>query len=60
MLAIVVLLWVLVYVPNWGNQQDEKNEGSSSGGKFSRISKFEGKIAPNGVSQIKNSERKLS
>jgi hypothetical protein len=59
MLAIVVLLWVLVYVPNWGKQQDEKNEGSSSGGKFSRISKFEGKNAPNGVSQIKNSERNI-
>ena len=59
MLAIVVLLWLLVYVPNWGKQQDEKNQASSSGGKFSKFSKFEGKNAPDGVSQIKNSERNI-
>jgi len=59
MLAIVVLLWVLVYVPNWSRHQDEKNQGSSSSGKFSKISKFEGKNAPDGVSQIKNSERNI-
>jgi hypothetical protein len=59
MLAIVVLLWLLVYVPNWGRQQDEKNQASSSGGKFSKFSKFEGKNAPDGVSQIKNSERNI-
>jgi hypothetical protein len=59
MLAIVVLLWVLVYVPNWGRHQDEKNQGSSFGGKFSKISKFEVKNTPDGVSQIKNSERNI-
>ena len=59
MLAIVVLLWLLVYVPNWGKQQDEKNQASSAGGKFSKFSKFEGKNASDGVSQIKNSERNI-
>jgi hypothetical protein len=59
MLAIVVLLWLMVYVPNWGNQSDQKNQGSTSGRKFSNFAWSEPKKASNGVSQIKNSERNI-
>jgi hypothetical protein len=53
MLAIVVLIYVLVYVPNWGNRDEQKNEGSSAGRNFSENSRTASKNPSNGVSQTK-------
>lgn len=57
MLAIVVLLWLLVYVPNWGSRGEQKNQGSSSGRKFSQKSRLTAKNSANGVSQSKNIDK---
>ena len=57
MLAIVVLLWLLVYVPNWGSRGDQKNQGSSSGRNFSQKSRLTQKNSVFGVSQTKNIDK---
>lgn len=57
MLAIVVLLWLLVYVPNWGSRGEQKNQGSSSGRNFSQKSRLTAKNRVNGVSQTKNIDK---
>ncbi len=57
MLAIVVLLWLLVYVPNWGSRGEQKNQGSSSGRNFSQKSGLTPKNRVNGVSQTKNIDK---
>jgi hypothetical protein len=60
MLAIVVLLWLLVYVPNWGSRGEQKIQGSSSGRNFSQKSRLTAKNSVNGVSQTKNIDKKFS
>ena len=57
MLAIVVLLWLLVYVPNWGSRGEQKIQGSSSGRNFSQKSRLTQKNSVLGVSQIKNIDK---
>ena len=57
MLAIVVLLWLLVYVPNWGSRGEQKIQGSSSGRNFSQKSRLTAKNSVNGVSQTKNIDK---
>ena len=52
MFAAVALLWVMVYVPNWGAKKDEDKQGSSFGRKFSKNRSTEVKNAPNGVSNL--------
>ena len=52
MFAVAVLLWVAVYVPNWGAAKDEKKQGSTFGGKFSKISSNKSQNTSNGVSQL--------
>ncbi|MEY4491644.1 MAG: hypothetical protein RL085_55 [Actinomycetota bacterium] len=52
MFAVVVLLWVLVYVPNWGTKKDDQEQGSSFGRKFSKNSSAGAKKTSNGVSQL--------
>ena len=52
MLAIVVLVYVLVYVPNWGKRDEQNIEASSSGGNFSKKVPNTSKNASNGVSQL--------
>ena len=52
MLAIVVLIYVLVYVPNWGRRDDPNIEASSSGRNFSKKVPNTSKNAQNGVSQL--------
>jgi hypothetical protein len=52
MLAIVVLIYVLVYVPNWGRRDEPNIEASSSGRKFSKKAPNTSKNAQNGVSQL--------
>lgn len=59
MLAIVVLLWLLVYVPNWGRRDESKIQGSSSGRNFSKQPRFEAKNARNGVSDLINIDKNL-
>jgi hypothetical protein len=57
MLAIVVLLWLLVYVPNWGSRGEQKFQGSSSGRNFSQKSRLTQKNSALGVSQTKNIDK---
>lgn len=57
MLAIVVLLWLLVYVPNWGSRGEQKIQGSSSGRNFSQKSRLTQKNSVFGVSQTKNIDK---
>ena len=57
MLAIVVLLWLLVYVPNWGSRGEQKIQGSSSGRNFSQKSRLTQKNSVLGVSQTKNIDK---
>ena len=57
MLVIVVLLWLLVYVPNWGSRGEQKNQGSSSGRNFSQKPRLTAKNSVNGVSQSKNIDK---
>lgn len=57
MLVIVVLLWLLVYVPNWGSRGEQKIQGSSSGRNFSQKSRLTAKNSVNGVSQSKNIDK---
>ena len=52
MLAIAVLIYVLVYVPNWGRRDDPNIEASSSGRNFSKKVPNTSKNAQNGVSQL--------
>lgn len=52
MFAVAVLLWVVVYVPNWGTQKEEPNEGSSFGRKFSKKVSTRSEKSSNGVSQL--------
>lgn len=52
MFAAVVLLWVMVYVPNWGAKKDEQKQASSFGRKFSKIRATESKKTSNGVSDL--------
>ena len=52
MLAIAVLIYVLVYVPNWGRRDDPNIEASSSGRNFSKKVQNTSKNAQNGVSQL--------
>lgn len=52
MFAVAVLLWVVVYVPNWGTQKDEPTERSSSGRKFSKKVSAQPQKTSNGVSQL--------
>lgn len=59
MLAIVVLLWLLVYVPNWGSRQEPKNQGSSFGRNFSQKSRLTSKNGVNGVSQSEKNDKNL-
>jgi len=57
MLAIVVLLWLLVYVPNWGSRGEQNIQGSSSGRNFSQKSRLTQKNSVLGVSQTKNIDK---
>lgn len=59
MLAIVVLIYVLVYVPNWGNRDERKIEGSSSARNFSKSQRSSSKNTSNGVSQINIFEKNI-
>jgi membrane protein implicated in regulation of membrane protease activity len=52
MFAVAVLLWVAVYVPNWGAAKEEKKQHSSFGGKFSKTSSNKSKKTSNGVSDL--------
>lgn len=52
MLAVVVLIYVLVYVPNWGKREEPNIEASSSGRNFSKKAPNSAKKASNGVSQL--------
>jgi hypothetical protein len=52
MFAAVALLWVMVYVPNWGAKKEEQKQGSSFGRKFSKNRSTEVKNAANGVSHL--------
>ena len=52
MFAVAVLLWVVVYVPNWGTQKEEQKQRSSFGGKFSKNRSANVKKTSNGVSQL--------
>lgn len=51
MLAVVVVLWVLVYIPNWGKSAADQKQVSSSGGNFAKNSSSKRKKSFNGVSQ---------
>lgn len=52
MLAVAVLVWVLVYIPNWGRRPEGKNEVSSQGRNFSKDRLSKRKNVANGVSQL--------
>lgn len=52
MFAVIVLLWVLVYVPNWGTKKEDQEQGSSFGRKFSKNSSDRAKKSSNGVSDL--------
>jgi hypothetical protein len=52
MFAVVVLLWVMVYVPNWGAKKDEQKQVSSFGRKFSKNRSSDTKNGLNGVSNL--------
>ena len=52
MFAVIVLLWVVVYVPNWGTKKEDQEQGSSFGRKFSRKSADRAKKSSNGVSDL--------
>ncbi len=52
MFAVVVLLWVMVYVPNWGAKKDEQKQVSSFGRKFSKNRSNDTKNVLNGVSNL--------
>lgn len=54
MLAVVVVLWVLVYIPNWGKSSGDQKQVSSFGGNFAKNSSTNRKSAFNGVSQTAN------
>lgn len=59
MLAIVVLIYVLVYVPNWGNRDEQKIQGSSSGRNFSKKVQSTAKNTSNGVSDSVNLNKNI-
>lgn len=52
MFAVAVLLWVAVYIPNWGAAKDERKQRSSFGRKFSETSSMTPKNTSNGVSNL--------
>lgn len=52
MFAVAVLLWVAVYVPNWGAAKEEKKQRSSFGRKFSKTSSNKSKKTSDGVSDL--------
>lgn len=52
MFAVAVLLWVVVYVPNWGTQKQEQKQRSSFGRKFSKNRQADVKKTSNGVSDL--------
>ena len=52
MFAVAVLLWVAVYVPNWGTQKEEQKQRSSFGRKFSKNRSTNVKKTSDGVSQL--------
>lgn len=52
MFAVAVLLWVVVYVPNWGTQKEEQKQRSSFGRKFSKNRSVNVKKTSDGVSDL--------
>lgn len=52
MLAVAVLVWVFVYIPNWGRKPEGKSEASSLGRNFSKSRQSKQKNVENGVSQL--------
>jgi len=52
MLLVVVALWFLVYLPNWGNKNSSENKLSTKSRKSSRGRSENSKKAVNGVSNL--------
>ena len=59
MLAVVVVLWVLVYIPNWGKRSSEEKQVSSSTRNFAKKSPSMRKNTADGVSKKRNFKKNI-
>ena len=59
MLAVVVVLWVLVYIPNWGKRSSEEKQVSSSSRNFAKKSPSMRKNTADGVSKKRNFKKNI-
>ena len=54
MLLVVVALWFLVYLPNWGTKNSDENKGSTKSRKSAQSRSQFSKNPANGVSNLRN------
>jgi len=59
MLLIVVALWFLIYLPNWGNRISSESKVSTRSRNSQKASSKISKKAPNGVSNVVNRKKNI-
>lgn len=58
MLLVVIALWFMVYLPNWGTKNSSENKVSTNGRKSSKDASTFSKKAPDGVSNLRIRNKK--